>query len=194
MELKNKFSLTAEVVWVIVWKFQVKNQSLLGLLPHLSLLKCILLIIEPKDRVLLHELKECIKYLIRELDVGHLSSFLSSSFCGLGGGLGGGWWNFSAGPWMLLSDIWLLRHVNFPCLLPRPVWLEPGIVHSSSSCLCLHRQEVKSPIVDSWRSNMTGLNRVTLHNNSLWTSCCTTSVPCIISNYFSTCRAVFGSV
>ena len=66
------------------------NQSLPGFLPLLFLLKCIILIIGSKDWVLLHELKECIQHLIRELNVGHLWSLHSSSFGGLGGALGGG--------------------------------------------------------------------------------------------------------
>ena len=119
-----------------VWKLfcRVKNQSLSCLLPLLFLLKCISLIIGPKNWFLLHELKGCIQHLIWELNIGHLWSLFLFSFGGLGGGLGGGWWHFLAGLRLLLSDFWPLR--NF-----RGLWLilcgwSLGLFSFSSSCLC----------------------------------------------------------
>ena len=116
---------------ITVWNLflQVKNQSLPVLLLLMFLLKCIPLI-GPKDSVLLHELKECIQHLFLELKIGHIWSLFSFSFGGLGGGLGGGWWHFLAGFQLLFSDFWLLRNFRGLWLI---LWLEPGILQSSSS-------------------------------------------------------------
>ena len=113
--IRNKFSVTVEVIRVTVYKLllQVGNQSWPGLLLLLFLLKSILLIVGPEDRVLLHELKECIQYFIRELCVGHLWYVLLSSFGGLGRGLGGGLGHFLAGLRLLLSDLWLLHKMGY---------------------------------------------------------------------------------